>query len=190
MSLDYIGALIGSVAFPLILLPSLGLITASFAIGLINGSVALLNVIWLRDHLRSTKKMFMSVIGVMTLMLVLTFSASRITAFAQDHLYFDRIVWKKTSPYQSIVVTNQWQSDDMRLFLDGHLQFSERDEYRYHEALVHPIMLYGKEPENILLLGGGDVLATREILRHASVCLLYTSPSPRDRQKSRMPSSA
>ena len=169
MSLDYIGALIGSVAFPLILLPSLGLITASFAIGLINGSVALLNVIWLRDHLRSPKKMFMSVIGVMTLMLVLTFSASRITAFAQDHLYFDRIVWKKTSPYQSIVVTNQWQSDDMRLFLDGHLQFSERDEYRYHEALVHPVMLYGKEPENILLLGGGDGLATREILRHASV---------------------
>ena len=39
----------------------------------------------------------------------------------------------------------------------------------YHEALVHPVMLYGKEPENILLLGGGDGLATREILRHASV---------------------
>ncbi|CUH44658.1 adenosylmethionine decarboxylase [Ruegeria atlantica] len=68
----------------------------------------------------------------------------RITAFAQGHLYFDRIVWRKQSQYQSLVVTNTWQKNDLRLYIDGHLQFAEADEYRYREALVHPILSWGE----------------------------------------------
>ena len=93
LSLDYIGALIGSVAFPILLLPSLGLITASFAIGLTNAGVALLNVFWLRDHLDNFNRTLGYVVATIVLLFVLTLSASKITAFAQDHLYFDRIVW-------------------------------------------------------------------------------------------------
>ena len=51
MSLDYLGALVGSVAFPLLLLPSLGLLQSSFIIGLINIIVAIVNVFIFRDHL-------------------------------------------------------------------------------------------------------------------------------------------
>lgn len=170
LSLDYIGALIGSVLFPLLLLPSLGLITASFAIGLTNAAVALLSVVWLRDQLDNPKRMFGYAVATIALLFALTLLAGRITGFAQDHLYFDRIVWKKQSQYQSLVVTNTWQKGDVRLYIDGHLQFAETDEYRYHEALVHPAMAWGdSKPESVLLLGGGDGLAVRELLKYPSV---------------------
>lgn len=169
LSLDYIGALLGSVAFPLLLLPSLGLISSSFAIGLTNAAVALLNVIWLWDHLDRPRRMLFFVLSTIVLLFVLTLAAGRITAFAQDHLYFDRVVWKKQSAYQTMVVTNTWRKNDVRLYIDGHLQFAEADEYRYHEALVHPVMSWGQPPKRVLILGGGDGLAVREVLRHPSV---------------------
>ena len=169
MSLDYVGALIGSVSFPLLLLPSLGLITSSFAIGLINIAVALLSVIWLRDHLRRPGLMAAAVVAILVALIVLTAAASRITAHAQQHLYFDRIVWSKQTPYQNLVVTRNWRQDDLRLFIDGHIQFSEYDEHRYHEALVHPAMASGPAAKIVLVLGGGDGLAVREILKYPSV---------------------
>lgn len=169
LSLDYVGALLGSVAFPMLLLPSLGLIASSFAIGLVNMSVALINVIWLRDHLTHPKRILALVVGMVVGLFALTLLASRITAFAQDHLYFDQVVWKTHSPYQSLVVTNNWRTNDIRLYIDGHLQFSETDEYRYHEALVHPVMSHAKAPKNVLVLGGGDGLAVREVLRHSAI---------------------
>ncbi|WP_282119450.1 polyamine aminopropyltransferase [Ruegeria atlantica] len=170
LSLDYIGALFGSVLFPILLLPSLGLISSSFAIGLTNAMVALLSVLCLRDQLDSPKQMLVSAIATIVLLFALTLLAGRITAFAQDHLYFDRIVWRKQSQYQSLVVTNTWQKNDVRLYIDGHLQFAEADEYRYHEALVHPVLSWGENvPKSVLVLGGGDGLAVREILKHPSV---------------------
>jgi spermidine synthase len=59
--------------------------------------------------------------------------------------------------------------DDLRLYLNGNLQFSSRDEYRYHEALVHPALARLPHARRALVLGGGDGLAVREILRHAQV---------------------
>ncbi len=170
LSLDYVGALFGAVAFPLLLLPSLGLITASFAVGLTNALVALLNVFWLRDYLDDFRRMLSYVVLTVVALFVLTLAASRITGWAQHHLYFDRIVWQTQSPYQSLVVTNTWDHGDVRLFIDGHLQFAEVDEYRYHEFLVHPVMSWGDSaPANVLILGGGDGLAVREVLRHDGI---------------------
>ncbi len=170
LSLDYIGALGGSVMFPLFLLPSLGLISSSFAIGLTNAAVALLSVLWLYDQLDAPKRMLGYVAATIAMLFVLTLFAGRITAFAQDHLYFDRIVWSKQSKYQSLVVTNTWKKNDVRLFIDGHLQFAEVDEYRYHEGLVHPVMSWDDSaPKSVLLLGGGDGLAVREVLKYPTV---------------------
>ncbi len=170
MSLDYVGALVGSVAFPLLLLPGLGLIRSSFAIGLANILVALLNVIWLRDHLSRPRTMMAGVAAVTVLLLGLTVFGSHITAFAQHHLYFDTVIWKKQTPYQTLVVTQNTQRNDLRLFIDGHIQFSSEDEHRYHEALVHPAMaVSGTAPRSVLVLGGGDGLAVREILKYDAV---------------------
>lgn len=172
MSLDYIGALIGSVAFPLMLLPNLGLVRASFAIGLINIFVALLNVIYLRRYLPNPNRLMALVIGVLILLTVLVFFATRLTSMAQHNLYFDQVIWKKQTPYQNLVMTNDWQRGDLRLFIDGHIQFSESDEHRYHEALVHPVMSYPGKAERILVMGGGDGLAVRELLKHDAVKII------------------
>ncbi|MGF1455257.1 MAG: polyamine aminopropyltransferase [Alphaproteobacteria bacterium] len=170
MSLDYVGALVGSVAFPLLLLPGLGLIRSSFAIGVANIFVALLNVIWLRDHLSRPRAMMAGVGAVAVLLVALTVFGSHITAYAQHHLYFDTVVWEKQTPYQTLVVTRNSQRNDLRLFIDGHIQFSSEDEHRYHEALVHPAMMSSSTPPRaVLVLGGGDGLAIREILKYDTV---------------------
>ncbi len=174
MSLDYVGALVGSVAFPVLLLPSLGLITASFAVGLINLLIAIVNIAWLGHYLERPRRMMTIAVVALLSLILLTILAGRITAYAQQHLYFDQIVWKEQTPYQSLVVTNDWPKRDMRLFIDGHLQFSEVDEHRYHESLVHPVMTWSapgetKPVETVLVLGGGDGLAVREILKYPSV---------------------
>lgn len=169
MSLDYLGALIGSVAFPLLLLPGLGLLRSSFAIGLINIFVAFLSVVFLRDFLPKPKRLMVLVGIALAFLGGLTLIGDRLTSIAQQHLYFDKVLWKKQTPYQSLVVTRDWQRKDLRLFIDGHIQFSQTDEYRYHEALVHPVMSLPGKAETILVMGGGDGLAIRELLKYPSV---------------------
>jgi spermidine synthase len=93
--------------------------------------------------------------------------ADHITTFAEDRLYQDPVVFAATSPYQRIVVTRGRAGH--RLFLNGNLQFAERDEYRYHEALVHPAMAAQGAPRKVAILGGGDGMAAREVLRYPSV---------------------
>ena len=169
LSFDYIGALIGSVAFPLLLLPSLGLVRSSFAIGLINIFVAFLTIIFLRRYLKFPKAMLGLVLFIGVGLTALIMFGSRISAAAQQHLYFDQIVWKKDTPYQSLTMTQSYGTNDLRLFIDGHLQFSESDEHRYHETLVHSVLGFEGPRENILVLGGGDGLAVREILKYDEV---------------------
>ncbi|MEM1192628.1 MAG: polyamine aminopropyltransferase [Pseudomonadota bacterium] len=169
MSLDYVGALIGSVAFPLVLLPSLGLVRASFAIGLANILVALVTLVCLRDHVPRPRRLTVIALGVFVALGVLIGAGARLTGFAQQHLYFDDIIWQKQTPYQSLVVTKAWKKNDLRLYIDGHLQFAQEDEHRYHEALVHPVMSYAGRRENILILGGGDGLAVRELLKYTDI---------------------
>src|SRR5262249_11324846 len=92
---------------------------------------------------------------------------ARINAFAEDNIYADEIILSRSTPYQHIVLT-KWK-DDLRLFLNSHLQFSSRDEYRYHEALVHPGLASVAGARRVLILGGGDGLAVREALRYPQV---------------------
>ena len=93
--------------------------------------------------------------------------AERITAAADDNIYADEVIFTRDTRYQRIVLT-QWK-DDLRLFLNSHLQFSSRDEYRYHEALVHPGLSALPGARRVLVLGGGDGLAVREILKYPQV---------------------
>ena len=93
--------------------------------------------------------------------------ADRISSAADNSLYADEVIFSRNTPYQRIVLT-KWK-DDLRLFLNSHLQFSSRDEYRYHEALVHPGLAALPGAHRVLVLGGGDGLAVREILKYPSV---------------------
>ena len=87
-----------------------------------------------------------------------------ISRFIEGGLYRDRVIYSEISEYQHIAVTRH--RDDIRLYIDGNLQFSSMDEYRYHEALVHVPMAMLENPRDVLILGGGDGLAAREVLKY------------------------
>jgi spermidine synthase len=169
LSLDYLGALIGSVLFPLFFLPTLGLMRSAFAIGLINAGTAVVNTWFFRKQLKRFKLLFFSSLFSAALLIILTALGVWLTTYAEQKLYFDEILYKKQSSYQRIIFTKELFSDEHRLFIDGHVQFSDRDEYRYHEALVHPIMSVPGSIENILILGGGDGMVAREVLKYEKV---------------------
>jgi len=169
MSLDYVGALIGSVAFPLVLLPSLGLIQSSFAIGLINILIATANVLVFRQQLRNYGLMLKGCLLVLALLVGCVLAGAAITRFAEKHLYYDQVIYRQQTPYQKIVVTRSAVTREQHLYIDGHIQFSSRDEYRYHEYLVHPLLAIPGPRRHILILGGGDGLAAREVLKYDDV---------------------
>ncbi|MDK2800975.1 MAG: spermidine synthase [Clostridiales bacterium] len=167
LSFDYIGALLGSLAFPLILLPYLGEIRTAFLVGLINISVAILIIFKYERFIKYAGGMKIFSI-LLALLILIGFITGEYTADSiEDSFYRDQIIYKKQTPYQKMVVTKH--RDDLRLFLDGNIQFSSLDEYRYHEALTHPAMSLAKKRENILILGGGDGLAARELLKYDDV---------------------
>jgi spermidine synthase len=167
LSFDYVGALVGSVLFPLLLLPSLGMMRTAFLIGLINAGVAFWNVRVFRTQLRAPA-ILLGLCSASGAALVTGFAFSlQAVSLLEANLYEDTIVYSAQTPYQRIVIT-RWR-DDVRLFLDGNLQFASTDEYRYHEALVHPPMSLSPVVERVLILGGGDGLAVREARKYPGV---------------------
>jgi spermidine synthase len=167
LSFDYLGALAVSVAFPLLLAPHLGLIRTAFLFGLMNALVALWALYLFRAQLAPLALRAVQTGAVLLLLAAGLAGSDRLTTLAEEGLYADQIVYARSTKYQRIVVT-KWR-EDVRLFLNGNLQFSSRDEYRYHEALVHPALAALPAARRVLVLGGGDGLAVREILRYPRV---------------------
>jgi spermidine synthase len=165
LTFDYVGALAASLLFPLVLMPYLGMMRTGFAFGMANAGVALaLMFVVRRGGLRAEK-----IAGVIVLLaLAAGFLASnRLQRWAEVASYQEPVVYAVSSPYQRIVITRR--GDDLRLYLNGNLQFSSRDEYRYHEALVQPALARVADPRQVLIFGGGDGLAAREVLRHPGI---------------------
>ncbi len=170
LALDYIGALVAALMFPIFLVPRLGLNRTSLLFGILNAGVALWAT-WLLEPLIPNRKLTMLRVKgfvVLALLAIAFIKAESLTTLAEDGLFPDQIVYAKSSPYQRIVVTRGKTGHS--LFLNGNLQFNSFDEYRYHEALVHPAFAaFQGEPKRVLVLGGGDGLAVREILKYKSV---------------------
>jgi spermidine synthase len=167
LTFDYLGALAVSILFPLLLVPHLGLVRSGLLFGLLNVLVALWALWLFRAQLQNA--LWLRTQGAVSLLLLLVgfVAAGHFTSLAEAHLYADEIVHAESSPYQRIVVT-RWK-DDLRLHLNNNLQFSSRDEYRYHEALVHPGLSTLPGARRVLVLGGGDGLAVREILKYPQI---------------------
>jgi len=169
LSLDYIGALAASLLFPLFLVPKHGLVRTSLLFGMLNAAVGIWAT-WLLEPLIKKNVNVLRVKGfiIIVLLLIAFINADKLTSLAEDALFSDDIIYAKSSNYQRIVVTKG--KTGYSLFLNGNLQFNSFDEYRYHEALVHPAFAaYGANPKRVLVLGGGDGLALREILKYPSV---------------------
>jgi len=174
LTFDYLGALAVSIAFPLLLVPQLGLARTGLFFGLMNALVAAWALWLFRHELRHFKAYAVATAATLAALAAGMVAADHITTWAEDKLYQDRAVMALTTPYQRIVVTNAPGEGRVgyRLFLNGNLQFAQRDEYRYHEALVHPVMAafaHGGAPKKVAVLGGGDGMAVREILKYPGV---------------------
>ena len=166
LSLDYLGGLAASLLFPLWLVPQVGLMQSSFVFGVLNVLVA----VWTCHLFRAQhRRPILTVQAYAVLVLLLTGVAFSevLLDFSERRLYQDPVIFARSSRYQRIVATHA--QGEMRLFLNGDLQFSSLDEYRYHEALVHPGLASVASPQQVLVLGGGDGMAVREVLKDQRV---------------------
>jgi len=164
---DYVGALAASLLFPLVLVPRLGLVRSALLFGILNVLAGLWFLrIFGAEVARATALRVERALALALLGTGFAFS-DRLTQFAESRLYADEVVYATSTPYQRIVLT-RWR-DDLRLFLNAHLQFSSHDEYRYHEPLVHAGLAALPQARRVLVLGGGDGLAVREVLRYPNV---------------------
>jgi spermidine synthase len=167
LTFDYLGALAVSLLFPLVLAPYLGLVRTGFLFGMLNVAVGMWTLYVFRNELTRLAGRVLRACLVMFL-LVSGFSLSdRMVQWGEHGLFGDEIVYATSTPYQRLVIT-KWK-DDTRLYINGNLQFSSRDEYRYHEALVHPALEALPWARRVLVLGGGDGLALREVLRYKNI---------------------
>lgn len=164
LSLDYLGGLIATLLFPFLLLPFVGLFYSSLLFGAVNIILGL----WLNHKLlKKRNTTFYFGVFVLALLVVLGFYTSSLLKVWEEKIYKSPIVENIQSPYQKIVMTKN--NNDVKLFLNRSIQFSSADEHRYHEMLVHIPLSLHSQPKNILILGGGENLASREVLKHESV---------------------
>ena len=167
LTFDYLGALAASLLFPILLVPHLGLVRTSLLFGLASAVVGLWSTWLFRPLLGVTWDLKVKAAVAIVVLCAGFAYADRLTDMAEEGLYADTVVLAKSSAYQRIVLTRA--GPHFQLFLNGNLQFSSSDEYRYHEALVHPALALVPEARRVLVLGGGDGLAVREILKYPSV---------------------
>ncbi|KFA90391.1 polyamine aminopropyltransferase [Archangium violaceum] len=167
LTFDYLGALAASISFPLLFVPKLGLVRTSLLFGLLNALVGLWSTWLLAPVLAHPLRLRVKAVALSLFLVVGLVLGDRLTNFSEEHLYADDVVHATSSPYQRIVLTRGKRG--FSLYLNGNLQFSSLDEYRYHEALVHPALVRAGKVERVLVLGGGDGLAAREILKYPEV---------------------
>lgn len=161
---DYAGGLLGGLAWPFLLLPMFGLLRGAAASGLLNLVAALvIAVLILRRDLPRPQliSVLTALVAAIAVLVALMVRSDGIVTTARQSLYSDPVVHAQQTDYQEIVVTQRGK--DRRLFLNGGLQYSTRDEYRYTEALTYPAIT--ADTRNVLVIGGGDGLAARELLR-------------------------
>ncbi|MFJ7969159.1 polyamine aminopropyltransferase [Streptomyces sp. NPDC096324] len=167
---DYVGALVGGLAFPFLLLPLLGQLSGALLTGTVNviaGGALVLGLF--RGDLTRRARWTLVVTNVVVLGLLAS-AAMLVDDFeraARHALYGADVRVALRTGVQEAVLAGGTHGRPLRFFLDGRLRFSGRDERRYHEALVHPAM--NGPHARVLILGGGDGLAAREVLRHPGV---------------------
>ncbi|WP_037666748.1 polyamine aminopropyltransferase, partial [Streptomyces afghaniensis] len=167
---DYVGALVGGLAFPFLLLPFLGQLTGALLTGAVNAVVggALVLGLFRRDLTRRARWLLLAANALV--LAVLASAAVLVDDFeraARQAVYGGDVRVALQTGVQEVVLAGGTDGRPLDLFLDGRLRVSGRDELRYHEALVHPAMT--GPHARVLILGGGDGLAAREVLRHPRV---------------------
>ncbi|WP_421920875.1 polyamine aminopropyltransferase [Marinifilum sp.] len=166
---DYYGSLLGGIFFAFIGLPFFGLIYTPFILGFVNFTVSIVVMIFLWDLFKTSERRSLAGIGTFIIVFLIsgTVIADKVISYGEQLKYDDKVVYAEQTKYQRIVIT-RWKNDYW-LYLNGNQQLCTRDEVMYHEPLVHPAMSLHPNPVNVLVLGGGDGCAVREILKYSKV---------------------
>ena len=180
MEKDYYGSLLGGIFFSFIALPFLGLEYTPFIIGGINFTVAIALYIQLNSMIdKKYHYIIIPISMIITISLVVGSLLSKsIINYGEQSRYTDKIVYQETSKYQKIIIT-EWKNNYW-LYLNGYQQISSLDEHFYHEPFIHPAIGISLNPKKVLILGGGDGCAAREVLKYnniKSITLVDIDPS-------------
>jgi spermidine synthase len=169
--MDYVGAFVGAVIWVEYLLKNYPLTEISFIVAGFNFIVASITIIYfLKQKLILKPAIYVIILVVTSTLLLLGFSSNRdISSLLEQRFYDDPVVYQETTRYQHLVLTQNSNSNDTRLYINGNTQFSSLDEKRYHDFLVHPLMAAAVSTNNVLILGGGDGLALREVNKYSDV---------------------
>ena len=168
LKMDYVGALVGALLWTFLLVRYLSIDRISFVLGLVTIASAVLCYFLYRKRLSNARARLLEISGGAALVLTGLVIGRDLTIRAEQFLYRDPIVTSVTTPFQHIILTKN-RAGNLRCYINGHLQFNEADEQIYHENLVHPAMHLAARRERILILGGGDGLALREVLKYPDV---------------------
>jgi spermidine synthase len=168
LKMDYVGALVGALLWTFLLVRYLSIDRISFIVALATIASSMLCYFLYLKRLARPRARVWEISGATLLVTLGLIFGRDLTLRAEQFLYRDPIVTSITTPFQHIVLT-QNRSGNLRCYINGHLQFNEADEQIYHENLVHPAMHIARPRGKILILGGGDGLALREILKYPDV---------------------
>lgn len=164
---DYVGALVGGLAFPFLLLPLLGQFTGALLTGAVNALAggALVLGLFRRDiGPRGRRWLVVANVVVLGVLAAAAVTVDDFEQAAREAVYGDGARVARHTASREIVVTGGGTPD---LYVDGRLRVRGRDEPRYHRALLGPAI---RGPNaRVLVVGGGDGLAAREALRHRGV---------------------
>lgn len=173
--LDYLGSLVVSILIPILLFPVIGLVRTSFLMGFFNALGVLLLMIFARFFEgRFPKPVMVTSLAVVLFLNAIGFaSGDKFESFLEKKQFGNNeLLYYYQSPYQRIDFTRS-RDGRIKLFLSGQHQFESGEWERvYHESFAHPAMaLFEGEakPLNVLILGGGDGLLLREVLKHPEV---------------------
>lgn len=167
LSFDYVGALFASILFPIFFIPQMGIVKTSFFFGISNCIVGLAILLLCKEEVKRFSMHMISGFSVLSILSIGMFNSDSILRIFEETIYNEPIIYASSSPYQRVVLSRS--GDSVKLYLNGQLQFSSLDEYRYHEALVHPGLASLEKKESVLILGGGDGFAVREVLKYPEV---------------------
>ncbi len=171
LSADYIGSLAGALIYVFILLRFFPITEAAFLTAGMNFFLAFVTFVYFTGKRLIPRSIPLALVMAATFCAVIYGYANNRDWQVKNEqpLYDDPIVYSRTSQYQHIVITHYKPLDEARLFLNGNLQLCSIDEARYHESLVHPPMALVPARNRVLILGGGDGAALREVLKYRDV---------------------
>ena len=165
---DYIGAGVGAAIWVLVCL-KLPIVYAALGAAAVNTLVGFGFLVVYRAELRPAYGLWVGHVALAGLLVVLAAFGTRWMADLGDTLFKDRVVYRLQTPFQNVVLTKRHiaagKPDILSLYINGALQFATNDERIYHAYLTTPAMLAAYRREHLLVLGGGDGLAVRDLLR-------------------------